>query len=193
MDDKKKQLLILKQFAMVWNYNAHVEHQHNYYSVNVQPTENSERPFTACQMQFFDQVEFGSVQSQQKLVRLLSEVAGKIDISSGRGWFGIYAGYRYYKDQRASKGEYTDFFVDIDNLLPGKLTKTDETAVSNSERYHKYAQLLGREANEWYMDGGMLPPLNEITVWKKWFKGEMTRYDKHCKIIIEVFNGFRGI
>ena len=29
--NKKEQLLAIQQFAMIWNYNAHVEHQHNYY------------------------------------------------------------------------------------------------------------------------------------------------------------------
>ena len=32
MNNEEKQQLAIRQFAMIWNYNAHVEHQHNYYN-----------------------------------------------------------------------------------------------------------------------------------------------------------------
>lgn len=32
MNKKDNQQLAIQQFAMIWNYNAHVEHQHNYYN-----------------------------------------------------------------------------------------------------------------------------------------------------------------
>ena len=47
--------------------------------------------FEPCQLIFFDNVLFGSAIKQKKLFDLLSEVSSKFDISSGRGWFCIYA------------------------------------------------------------------------------------------------------
>ena len=32
MNNEENQLLAIQQFSMIWNYNAHVEHQHNYYN-----------------------------------------------------------------------------------------------------------------------------------------------------------------
>ena len=32
MNNEEKQQLAIRQFAMIWNYNAHVEHQHNYFN-----------------------------------------------------------------------------------------------------------------------------------------------------------------
>lgn len=32
MSNEDNQQLAIQQFAMIWNYNAHVEHQHNYYN-----------------------------------------------------------------------------------------------------------------------------------------------------------------
>ena len=32
MNNEENQQLAIQQFAMIWNYNAHVEHQHNYYN-----------------------------------------------------------------------------------------------------------------------------------------------------------------
>lgn len=193
MDDKEKQLLVLKQFAMVWNYNAHVEHQHFHFNENVYPTGKGSRCFVACQLKFFDKTKFGSEEGQQRLVSLLERTAARIDTNSGRGWFCIYAGYRYYQGLLALKDGYTDFFTDIENLLQGKLTKLSTGKVNPRERYHNYAQLLGREVNAWYMDKGKLPPMNEMTIWKNRFGGDKSRYERHCLIIKDVYNGLREI
>ena len=134
--------------------------------------------FEPCQLIFFDNVLFGSAIKQKKLFDLLSEVSSKFDISSGRGWFCIYAGYRYFKGELAVLDGYTDFFTDIENLLPDKLPKLDSSIIEKRERYHNYAQLLGREAALWYMDKGKLPPSNEITTWKEYFRGDKKQVRK---------------
>ena len=107
MNNEENQQLTIQQFAMIWNYNAHVEHQHNYY--NGKPMEaDAEEVFVPRQLQFFDMVAFGSEEKQPKLIAMLREVAQQIDTTSGRGWFCIYAGYRYYKQQLAVMGCYAD-------------------------------------------------------------------------------------
>ena len=148
--------------------------------------------FVSKQLQFFDMVQFGSEEKQPKLIAMLKEVVQQIDTTSGRGWFCIYAGYRYYKQQLAVSGGYVDFFADIEALVPDLLTKIDAAKVGEP-RYHNYTQLLGREASAWYMDGKKLPPLNEITSWKDRFDGDKNRYATSAKIIIDVYKRLKKI
>lgn len=181
----------VNQYAMIWNYNAHVEHQHNYYGGKPEAAD-AEEVFVPRQLQFFDMVAFGSEEKQPKLIALLREVAQQIDTTSGRGWFCIYAGYRYFKQQLAVMGGYADFFADIEALVPDMLSKIDASKEGEA-RYHNYTQLLGREAGLWYMDKGKLPPLNEITVWKNIFNGDKNRYAASVPIIIDVYKRLKMI
>lgn len=191
MSNEEYQQLAIHQFAMIWNYNAHVEHQHNYY--NGKPMKaDAKEVFVPRQLRFFDMVAFGSEGKQPKLIALLREVAQQIDTTSGRGWFCIYAGYRYYKQQLAVMGGYADFFADMEALVPDLLTKIDTTKEGEA-RYHNYTQLLGREASAWYMDSKKLPPLNEITVWKNRFSGDKNRFAANAKIIIDVYKRLKLI
>ena len=153
---------------------------------------DAEEVFVPRQLRFFDMVTFGSEEKQPKLIAMLKEVAQQIDTTSGRGWFCIYAGYRYYKQQLAVMGGYADFFADMEALVPDLLTKIDVTKEGEA-RYHNYTQLLGREASAWYMDGKKLPPLNEITVWKNRFNGDKNRYAANVQIIIDVYKRLKTI
>ena len=153
---------------------------------------DAEEVFVPLQLQFFDMVVFGSEEKQPRLIAMLREVTQQIDTTNGRGWFCIYAGYRYYKQQLAVMGGYADFFADMEALVPDMLTKID-TMKEGEARYHNYTQLLGREASAWYMDGKKLPPLNEITVWKNRFSGDKNRYAANAQIIIDVYKRLKTI
>ena len=148
--------------------------------------------FVPRQLQFFDMVAFGSEEKQPQLIAMLREVAQQIDTTSGRGWFCIYAGYRYFKQQLAVMGGYADFFADMEALVPDLLTKMDAKKEGEA-RYHSYTQLMGREAAAWFMDKGKLPPLNEITVWKNRFGGDKNRYAASAQIIIDVYKRLKTI
>ena len=148
--------------------------------------------FVPKQLQFFDMVQFGSEEKQPKLIAMLREVAQQVDTTNGRGWFCIYAGYRYYKQQLAVSGGYADFFADIEALVPDLLAKIDAAKVGEP-RYHNYTMLMGREASAWYMDNKKLPPLNEITFWKDKFDGDKNRYATSTKIIIDVYKRLKTI
>ncbi len=191
MNNEENQQLAIQQFAMIWNYNAHVEHQHNYYNDKIM-TDDVEDVFVPRPLQFFDMVAFGSKEKLPKLIAMLREVAQQINTTSGRGWFCIYAGYRYFKQQLAVMGGYADFFIDMEALVPDLLTKIDATKEGEA-RYHNYAQLMGREASAWYMDKQKLPPLNEITVWKNRFSGDKNRYTTNAQIIIDVYKRLKMI
>jgi hypothetical protein len=195
MDDKDKQ----QQQATinVWgiaNIGCEMENP-TFQTLVVSPEEqkaDAKEVFVPRQLQFFDMVAFGSEEKQPKLIAMLREVAKQIDTTSGRGWFCIYAGYRYYKQQLAVMGGYADFFADMEALVPDLLTKID--AMKEGEaRYHNYTQLMGREASAWYMDSKKLPPLNEITVWKNRFSGDKNRYAANVKIIIDVYKRLKTI
>lgn len=148
--------------------------------------------FEPCELLFFDQSLFGSEEKQPLLVALLKDVTAKFDVTSGREWLAVYAGYRYFKGMLGVKGDYTDFFTDIEHLLPNVLTKLDMKK-ERTERYQKYTTLLGREADLWYMDEGKLPPIHNITALKVHFKGDWSRYEKMVPVIIEFYKGLRDI
>ena len=153
---------------------------------------DAEEVFVPRQLLFFDMVAFGSEEKQLKLIAMLREVAPQIDTTSGRGWFCIYAGYRYYKQQLAVMGGYANFFADIEALVPELLTKIDATK-KGDDRYHNYTQLLGREASAWYMDNKKLPPRNEITTWMDKFNGDKSRFAANVQIIIDVYKRLKTI
>ena len=192
-DDQNIQPTVNNQFAWILNYQPTIEHQHIHMgSQTVDDVQDAEEVFVPRQMQFFDMVKFGSEEKQPKLIAMLRDVAQQIDTTSGRGWFSIYAGYRYYMQQLAVMGSYADFFADIEALMPDLLTKIDATKEGEA-RYHNYTQLLGREASAWYMDGKKLPPLNEITFWKNRFSGDKNRYAVNAQIIINVYKRLKTI
>ena len=152
----------------------------------------SKEVFVPCQLRFFDMVAFGSEEKQPKLIALLRDVATQIDTTSGRGWFCIYAGYRYYKQQLAVMGGYTDFFADIEAMVPDLLEGIDKDKEGEA-RYHNYTVLMGREASAWYMDKSKLPPLNEMTVWKDRFGGDKNRFSVNAQVIIDVYKRLKTI
>lgn len=192
MNKNDNQQLAIQQLAIILNYNAHVEHQHNNYNCKAEQAEDTEEVFVPRQLRFFDMVTFGSEEKQPMLIAMLREVATQIDTTSGRGWFVIYAGYRYFKQQLAVMGGYTDFFADIEDLAPDLLTMIDKEKEGEA-RYHNYTVLMGREAKLWYMNKGKLPPQNEITVWKGRFKGDKNRYATNAQIIIDVYKRLKTI
>ena len=151
-----------------------------------------EEVFVPRQLLFFDMVAFGSEEKQLKLIAMLREVAPQIDTTSGRGWFCIYAGYRYFKNKLAWEGGFSKFFADIEALVPDLLTKID-AAEKGDARYHKYTQLMGREASAWYMDNKKLPPRNEITTWMDKFNGDKSRFAANVQIIIDVYKRLNTI
>ena len=153
---------------------------------------DAEEVFVPRQLRFFDMVAFGSEEKQPKLIAMVREMATQIDTTSGRGWFVIYAGYRYFKQQLAVMGGYTDFFADIEALTPDLLTMIDKDK-DGEARYHSYTVLMGREAAAWYMDKSKLPPLNEITVWKNRFSGDKNRYATNAQIIIDIYKRLKTI
>ena len=196
MDDKDKQQASINVWGIA-NIGCEMENP-TFQTLVVSPEgekaqkADAEEVFVPRQLQFFDMVTLGSEEKQPKLIAMLREVAQQIDTTSGRGWFCIYAGYRYYKQQLAVMGGYADFFADMEALVPDLLTTIDKEKEGEA-RYHSYTVLMGREARLWYMDKDKLPPLNEITVWKERFQGDKNRYATNAHVIIDVYKRLKMI
>lgn len=196
MDDKDKQQASINVWGIA-NIGCEMENP-TFQTLVVSPEgekaqkADAEEVFVPRQLQFFDMVTLGSEEKQPKLIAMLREVAQQIDTTSGRGWFCIYAGYRYYKQQLAVMGGYADFFADMEALVPDLLTTIDKEKEGEA-RYHSYTVLMGREARLWYMDKDKLPPLNEITVWKERFQGDKNRYATNAQVIIDVYKRLKMI
>ena len=185
-DEKDIRQQPIQQLAMIWNYNAHVEHQHNYYGGK---PERAREVFVPVDLQFFDPVLFGTEEGQKGLTALVKEAAGLIDVNSGSSWFGLYAAYRYYKKQLGTKREYVKFFTDIEALTPGLLKHID-TSQRGDKRYHNYTQTLSLEASSWYMDDGCLPPLNELSTFRNRFTGTNEQFKNVMLTIKEIHRKF---
>lgn len=142
------------------------------------------------ELKFFDRTTYVTAEEQKRLKVLLNHAAGAIDTQEDSSWFCIYAAYRYVKGKLGTKGGYTDFFCDIEALLPDMLAKInpDETG---DKRYSRYTQMLGRVANNWFVDDGKLPPLNNLLFNK--VKCTKEQFDSYSLIIKNLWRDFKNL
>ena len=167
---------------------------HFYYGGTKPITEEKdeeEEPWKAVDLNFFDMKKYGSDEKQQKLRKLLKYAAKKIDTNNGRDWFCVYAADRYVEDSLGTKLEYVEFFSDIELLLPGVLKRIRENETGN-KRYKPYSELLRREADNWYVIEGNLPPINEM-VYSLAFGCNDVQFKRYCKIIKDLYRQMKAI
>ena len=168
-----------------------------------------EEVFVPRQLHFFDMVAFGSEEKQPKLIAMLKEVVQQIDTTSGRGWFCIYAGYRYFKQQLAVMGGYADiayhfyikrvfimkgyadFFTDIERLLPGQLTKVKQEEPKGDKRYKSYTEALASECGNWFILDGCLPEMAEWRSSKFNYRVDDNRRSRIQNLVKEVYQGLK--
>ena len=106
MSEEEKQV---NQFAMIWNYNAHIEHQHNYFGGKKDEMENDE----CCDLvdlTFFSMKKYGTIESQELLRRVLKSATPKMDVNSGRDWVAVYIAYHYAEGVVKVMKRQADFF-----------------------------------------------------------------------------------
>ena len=147
--------------------------------------EAEEETWEMKELKFFDMKRYGSDDKQQQLQYVLRYAAKKIDVNNGRDWFCVYAAERYAKDCLSSKLEYVEFFSDIETLLPGILKKISPSA-SGYKRYKAYSELLRREAENWFVLNGSLPPINEM-VYKIAFGCTEDQFRRYSIIIKDLY------
>lgn len=145
----------------------------------------------AKELKFFNMKKYGSNEKQRQLRRVLIKAKSMIDVNNGRDWFNIYAADRYDEGCTSSKLEYVDFFFDIETLMPGVLKKINVNEKGN-KRYKPYSELLAREANDWFVFNGSLPPINEL-VYKANLGCDKERFMKSSQVIKTVYKMLREI
>jgi hypothetical protein len=142
------------------------------------------------ELKFFDRTMYVTVEEQQQLRLLLRNAEGMIDTQEDSSWFCIYAAYRYVKGKLGTKGAYTDFFSDVEALLPDVLTKINP-AESGDKRYSPYTQMLGRVVSKWFVDDGKLPPLNNLLFSN--VKCSKEQFDSYSLIIKNLWRDFKKL
>lgn len=142
------------------------------------------------ELKFFDRTMYVTVEEQQQLRLLLKNAAGMIDTQEDSSWFCIYAAYRYVKGKLGTKGAYTDFFSDVEALLPDVLTKINP-AESGDKRYSPYTQMLGRVVSKWFVDDGKLPQLNNLLFSN--VRCTKEQFDSYSLIIKNLWRDFKKL
>lgn len=142
------------------------------------------------ELKFFDRTTYVTMEEQKRLKVLLNHAVGTIDTQEDSSWFCIYAAYRYVKGKLGTKGGYTDFFSDIEAFLPDVLTKINPDE-KGDKRYSRYTQMLGRVANNWFVDDGKLPPLNNLLFNK--VKCTKEQFDSYSLIIKNLWRDFKKL
>ena len=142
------------------------------------------------ELKFFDRTMYVTVEEQQQLRLLLKNAVGMIDTQEDSSWFCIYAAYRYVKGKLGTKGAYTDFFSDVEALLPDVLTKINP-AESGDKRYSPYTQMLGRVVSKWFVDDGKLPPLNNLLFSN--VRCTKEQFDSYSLIIKNLWRDFKKL
>lgn len=164
------------------------EHIH-FHSERIQPKMKEapkEKDWEMKELKFFDMKKFDTAEKQFKLSKILREMAMKIDRSTGREWFGLYAAYRYAKRETGIDGCYVDFFSDIEALIPDMLTIMNREARGDL-RYKNYTKGLGKEVRDWYVDNKILPPINSLIYRSYHFGCNEDRFMKLKGIISELY------
>ena len=164
------------------------EHIH-FHSERIKPKvkeATKEKEWVMQELKFFDMKKFDTAEKQLKLSKILREMAIKIDRSSGREWFGLYAAYRYAKRETGIDGSYVDFFSDIEALIPDMLTVNNRDARGDL-RYKNYTKGLGKEVRDWYVDNKLLPPINSLIYRSYHFGCNEDRFMKLKGIISELY------
>ena len=137
-------------------------------------------------LKFFGQRLYVTSAEQQNLREILKESLHEIDVTNGRDWFAYFAAYRYVQKQNSAKIGYVDFFTDIELLLPGVLTMLN-TDKKGDKRYKHYTSQIAKEANNWFVDKGKLPPINNLVYSSYHFGCHQHTFDKLEKIIKVLF------
>lgn len=156
---------------------------------NQEPDED----FEYVNLEFFDKSLFGTYERQVALRKVLKEAFKRMMLDTGRDLVAVYIAYHFLKDQLLNLKEYTDFFQDIEGLMPNVLPKIKEEETSRSQRYKSYAESLATECDKWFIDNGSLP---DKTVWKSLdykYNVDDDRRKRIQKLVTDIYQGMKDI
>lgn len=187
--NEKPQQTVQQQYAWIGIYNAHVEHQHVYGSDHPK-TPQDENCYEYVDFVFFDERKFGTMESQNKMRRVVMGVLPRMDADSGRDWVAVYIAYHYYIGREFIMKGQSDFFRDIDALLPGVLTKVNEQETGD-KRYKAYSDLLRLECPKWFILDECLPPMQEWTSKRFDYQVDDARRKRIQQLVKDIYQGWR--
>ena len=191
MNKEDNQQLAINQFAMIWNYNAHVEHQYNYNMSKGDMQILDDYEFV--DLLFLDRKLFGTYERQIALHKLLKDVFKRMLLDTGRDLVAVYIAYHFLKDQLLNLKGYTDFLQDLEGLMPGMLPKIKEDETTRALRYKSYAESLALECEKWFIDNGCLP---DKRVWKSLdyqYNVDNERRNRIQKLVSDIYQGMKDI
>lgn len=191
MNKEDNQQLAISQFAMIWNYNAHVEHQYNY-NKSKEDMQNLD-DYEFVDLLFLDRKLFGTYERQMALHKLLKEAFKRMLLDTGRDLVAVYIAYHFLKDQLLNLKGYTDFLQDLEGLMPGMLPKIKEDETTRALRYKSYAESLALECEKWFIDNGCLP---DKRLWRSLdykYNVDNERRNRIQKLVSDIYQGMKDI
>lgn len=189
-NEEKKAQQVVRQYAMILNYNARVEHQYNYIN-GKEVKEDFE--YELADFRFFTSEKFKTMVSQNQLRSLIQKIIPRMDVNTGRDWVIVYIAYHFYVNKLLRMKSYVDFFADIEAMLPDALPKINKAEVKGDKRYRAYTESLAQECDKWFIDDDCLPPSNEWKSMKYNYGVDNTRRLRITKLVTELYQGMKQI
>jgi len=171
-------------------FNIH-DNQHVHVNVNRQPQQADEEDYEYVDFVFFDDRRLSTMESQMAFRRILKSVLPRMDVDSGRDWVAVYIAYHYYIGREFIMKGQSDFFRDIDALLPGVLTKVNNQETSGDKRYKAYSDLLRLECPKWFILDECLPPMREWTSKRFEYQVDDTRRRRIQQLVKDIYQGLK--
>lgn len=171
-------------------FNIH-DNQHVHVNVNRQPQQADEEDYEYVDFVFFDDRRLSTMESQIAFRRILKSVLPRMDVDSGRDWVAVYIAYHYYIGREFIMKGQSDFFKDIDALLPGVLTKVNGQETSGDKRYKAYSDLLRLECPKWFILDECLPPMREWTSKRFEYQVDDTRRRRIQQLVKDIYQGLK--
>ena len=165
------------------------DNQHVHVNVNNRP-EQSDVDYEFVDLSFFDDKHFSTMEGQEMLRRVLKSVLPRMDADNGRDWIGVYIAYHYYIGREFIMKGQSDFFKDIDGLLPGVLTKVN-IEETGDKRYKAYSDLLRLECPKWFILDECLPPMQEWTSKRFEYQVDETRRRRIQQLVKDIYQGLK--
>lgn len=171
-------------------FNIH-DNQHVHVNVNRQPQEADDEDYEYVDFVFFEDKHLSTMESQNRFRRVLKRVLPRMDVDSGRDWVAVYIAYHYYIGREYIMKGQSDFFKDIDALLPGVLTKVNDQESSGDKRYKSYSDLLRLECPKWFILDDCLPPMQEWTSKRFEYQVDDTRRRRIQQLVKDIYQGLK--
>jgi hypothetical protein len=171
-------------------FNIH-DNQHVHVNVNRQPQQMDEEDYEYVDFVFFNDRRLSTMESQMKFRRVLKSVLPRMDVDSGRDWVAVYIAYHYYIGREFIMKGQSDFFKDIDALLPGVLTKVNDQETSCDKRYKAYSDLLRLECPKWFILDECLPPMREWTSKRFEYQVDDSRRRRIQQLVKDIYQGLK--